>query len=51
MEKNCLHLYWDMTGRFRGGQELQDSLAVLEGQGHHFCLEAQENQGLLWGLG
>lgn len=32
-----------MTGRFRGGQELQDSLAVLEGQGHHFCLEAQEN--------
>ena len=38
-----LRLYWDTTGRSRGGQELQDSLAVLEGQEHHFCLEPQEN--------
>jgi len=38
-----LRLYWDMTGRSRGGQELQDSLAVLEGQGDRFCLEPQEN--------
>lgn len=51
MEKNYLHLYWDTTGRFQGAQELQGSLAVLVGQGDHFCLELQENQGLLWGLG
>lgn len=38
-----LRLYWDMTGRSRGVQGLQDSLAVLEGQGDHFCLEPQEN--------
>lgn len=51
MEKNYLHLYWDMTGRFQGAQELQGSLAVLVGQGDHFCLELQENQDLPWGLG
>lgn len=38
-----LHLYWDTTGRFQGAQELQGSLAVLVGQGDHFCLELQEN--------
>lgn len=38
-----LRLYWDTTGRSQGDQELQDSLAVLEGQGHRFCPESQEN--------
>lgn len=38
-----LHLCWDMTGRFQVAQELQGSLAVLVGQGDHFCLELQEN--------
>lgn len=51
MEKNCRRLYWDKTGRSQGDQELQDSLALLVGQGHRFCLELQENQDLLWGLG
>lgn len=37
-----LHLYWDTTGRFQGAQELQGFLAVLVGQGDHFCLEFQE---------
>lgn len=32
-----------MTGRFQVAQELQGSLAVLVGQGDHFCLELQEN--------